>query len=86
MSNKQPAAYINLEIRKNQRFLFIECENSVAPGENLEPGQATLKDDAKEHGFGLKTMSAVAEKYASITQIQREPGRFVVRTNLCLPE
>lgn len=79
-------AYINLEIRKNQRFLFIECENSVAPGENLEPGQATLKDDAKEHGFGLKTMSAVAEKYASITQIQREPGRFVVRTNLCLPE
>ena len=79
-------AYINLEIRKKQRFLFIECENSVAPGENLEPGQATLKDDAKEHGFGLKTMSAVAEKYASITQIQREPGRFVVRTNLCLPE
>ena len=28
-------AYIKLEIRKKQRFLFIECENSVEPGELL---------------------------------------------------
>lgn len=79
-------AYINLEIRKKQRFLFIECENSVDPGEILKPGQATIKGQAEEHGFGLKVMNAVAEKYASITQIEREPGRFVVRTNLCLRE
>lgn len=82
----QAGAYINLEIRKNQRFLFIECENSVDLGESLEPGQATFKDDPKKHGFGLKTMGVVAEKYASIMQIEREPGRFVVRTNLCLPK
>lgn len=79
-------SYINLEIRKKQRFLFIECENSVDPGEALESGGATAKDDPKEHGFGLKVMGAVAEKYASIMQIEREPGRFVVRTSLCLPE
>lgn len=79
-------AYINLEIRKKQRFLFIECENSVDPGEVLKPGQATIKDDPEEHCFGLKVMNAVAEKYASIVQFEREPGRFVVRTNLCLPE
>lgn len=79
-------AYINLEIRKKQRFLFIECENSVDPGEVLKPGQAMIKDDPEEHGFGLKVMNAVAEKYASIVQFEREPGRFVVRTNLCLPE
>lgn len=79
-------AYINLEIRKKQRFLFIECENSADPGEASEPGGTTVKDDPKEHGFGLKTMSTVAEKYASIVQVEREPGRFVVRTNLCLPE
>ena len=79
-------AYINLEIRKNQRFLFIECENSVDPGESLEAGQATVKGRAEEHGFGLKIMGAVAEKYAGVMQIQREPGRFVARTNLCLPE
>lgn len=79
-------AYINLEIRKKQRFLFIECENSVDREEKLASGQATLKSDPAEHGFGLKTMNAVAEKYASIIQIEREPGWFVVRTNLCLPE
>ncbi|MEZ3475061.1 MAG: hypothetical protein K1W27_20125 [Lachnospiraceae bacterium] len=31
-------------------------------------------------------MRTVAEKYASIIQIEREPGRFTVRTNLCLTE
>lgn len=78
-------AYINLEIRKKQRFLFIECENSVDRGEKLASGQTTVKSDPAEHGFGLKTMNAVAEKYASIIQIEREPGWFVVRTNLCPP-
>lgn len=31
-------------------------------------------------------MRTVAEKYASIIQIEREPGGFIVRTNLCLTE
>lgn len=79
-------AYINLEIRKNQKFLFIECENSVDIKEALQDGQATVKADRKNHGFGLDAMRAVAEKYASIIQIEREPGRFTVRTNLCLTE
>lgn len=79
-------AYINLEIRKKQRFLFIECENSVDRREDPRAARTTSKDDPEEHGFGLKVMNAVAEKYASIMQIEREPGRFVARTNLCLPE
>lgn len=79
-------AYINLEIRKKQRFLFVECENSVDRKEALDAARTMEKDNPKEHGFGLKVMRAVAEKYASIIQIEREPGRFIVRTNLCLPE
>ncbi len=31
-------------------------------------------------------MRTVAEKYASIIQIERELDRFTVRTNLCLTE
>lgn len=79
-------AYIILEVRKNQKFLFIECENSVDVKEILEEGQTTIKDDQKNHGFGLDAMRTVAEKYASIIQTVREPGSFTVRTNLCLPE
>lgn len=79
-------AYINLEIRKKQRFLLVECENSVDRRETLDAVRATEKDDPKEHGFGLKVMRAVAKKYASIIQIKREPDRFTVRANLCLPE
>lgn len=84
MCMKDPAgAYIELAIRKSQRFLFIECENSVDPGGALGAGP----DNAQGRPKGARLRSgAVAEKYASITQIQREPGRFVVRTNLCLPE
>lgn len=79
-------AYIRLEIRKKQKFLFIECENSVDIKEAAKDGQTTVKDDRKNHGFGLDAMKAVAEKYASIIQMECEPGRFTVRTNLCLPE
>lgn len=85
MENRE-GAYIRLEIRKKQKFLFIECENSVDRKEVPEDGQTTVKDDRKNHGFGLDAMRAVAEKYASIIQIECEPGRFTVRTNLCLPE
>ncbi len=79
-------AYIILEIRKNQKFLFIECENSVDVKEILKEGQTTIKEDQKNHGFGLDAMRTVAEKYAGIIQTVREPGSFTVRTNLCLPE
>lgn len=85
MENREEG-YIRLEIRKKQKFLFIECENSVDRKEIPEDGQTTVKDDRKNHGFGLDAMRAVAEKYASIIQIEHEPDRFIVRTNLCLPE
>ena len=79
-------SYIRLEIRKKKKFLFIECENNVDKKEVLEEGQTTVKGDRKKHGFGLDAMRAVAEKYASIIQTEREPDKFTVRTNLCLPE
>lgn len=85
MENRE-GAYIRLEIRKKQKFLFIECENSTDRKEVPESGQTTVKDDQKNHGFGLDAMRSVAEKYASIIQIEHMPGKFTVRTNLCLPE
>ena len=77
-------AYIRLEIRKRKQFLYIECENSVDLKENPEQGCRTIKADRKNHGYGLGAMEAVAEKYSGILQIEREEGRFLVRTNLCL--
>lgn len=83
---ERDGAYIRLEIRKKHKFLFIECENSVDKKEVWEDRQTTVKNDRKNHGFGLEAMKAVAEKYASIIQIERDTDRFTVRTNLCLPE
>ncbi|HAP20665.1 MAG TPA: hypothetical protein DCR27_05270 [Lachnospiraceae bacterium] len=85
MENRE-GAYIRLDIRKKQKFLFIECENGIDIKDVPKSGQTTVKDDRKNHGFGLDAMKSVAEKYASIIQIEYVPGRFTVRTNLCLPE
>lgn len=81
----EAGAYIRLEIRKRKRFLFIECENSMDSKESAEGQKRTVKGDEQNHGFGLEAMKAVAEKYAGILQIERKPGSFTVRTNLCLP-
>lgn len=83
---KRQNAYIGLEIRKRGKFLYIECTNSMAPKEMVQEGHRTIKKDVKNHGFGLKAMETVAEKYASIIQIEKGGGRFTVRTNLCLTE
>lgn len=83
---KTKERYIRLEIRKRESFLFVECENSMDLKEHFSGEHKTIKKDKKNHGYGLEAMKAVAEKYSSIIQIEQEPGKFLVRTNLCLPD
>lgn len=77
--------YIRIRMQVNGNFLYIECENSM-DGEREEIRRTTEIDspERKLHGFGLKTMGMIAEKYGSILKIQKEPSAFSVRTNLCM--
>lgn len=81
-------AYIDITISKHNKFLFIECINSVDMKESKPKYHewVTTKKNVREHGYGIPLMEQIADKYAGIIQIERREGEFVVRTNLCLPE
>lgn len=79
------ARYIRIRMQVNGNFLFIECVNST-DGQS-EEGSGKEKPDTSEHrihGFGLKAMGMIAEKYGSVLKIERDSSEFSVRTNLCM--
>ena len=73
-------------IHFTQGFLSISCENAydgaLAHGEGGE--LLTTKADPEVHGFGLRQMRMVAEKYHSILDIHYDRQRFTVQTALKL--
>ena len=86
-----PAArYIRFKAEMKNGFLAIRCENSYA-GSLKTDGQGhltTTKAEPESHGFGLKQMSATAEKYHSLLDISftEKEHVFVAQTALKLPE
>ncbi len=85
---------INLSVRRKNQFLVIECEN-CSKGVNVrlredQPKRffqsdhfpATTKKDNVKHGFGLKSISQVAEKYDGGMSCSFEDGWFKVRVLL----
>ena len=73
-------------IHFTQGFLSISCENSydgqLAQGE--DGALRTTKPDPEVHGFGLRQMRMVAEKYHSILDIHYTGERFTIQTALKL--
>ena len=46
----------------------------------------STKRDISKHGYGLKIMGEIAEKYNGILSVQVHNGLFSVTTTLCLDE
>ena len=70
-------------------FLGVKCENSYAvrPEEDPETGEfRSTKPDAAAHGFGMKQMQIIAEKYQSRLVVSYTGTVFTVQTALKLPE
>lgn len=79
---------LRVQVRCTGGFLAIHCENSFS-GRLARDAQGRLcstKDDGLGHGFGLKEMQHIAEKYGSILDIQTSENRFIVQTALKLPK
>ncbi len=72
----------SLKIR--QQYLAIRCENTYQGALRLDVNGELLtsKDDTSEHGFGLKRMQAIAEKYEGMLDISYDGTRFTVMTAL----
>ncbi len=73
--------YIHVKMYLHENFLFIGCANSMAPKQEAPSDSAEKK---RLHGYGMKTMSHIAEKYGSILKVAQTSAEFSVKTNLCL--
>lgn len=80
--------FIRLTLLSKGNFLFIKCENACDEnGLNTANGKyRTTKGDIGKHGYGLKIIREIAEKYNGILSVETQNGIFAVTTNLCLDE
>ncbi len=76
---------INLSVRRHKQFIIIECENYSENIVEIEKSRAlpnTTKGDKIRHGFGLKSIQKVAEKYGGAMRITSFEGWFKVKVLL----
>lgn len=82
---------ITLSVRSRNQFIIVECENySDSANVKLRKNQtrrffrndnlpSTTKKDNVKHGFGLKSIGQVAEKYDGAMNVSYEDGWFKVK-------
>lgn len=78
--------FIDFQAHLKHGFLAIRCENSYfgTLAESSPGCFETLKSQPSLHGFGLKQMAQIAEKYSSILDVSHKDGTFIVQTALKL--
>ncbi len=77
------AKYINLSINIVDKYLIINAENPFK-GELLKEGNRfiTRKEDKTKHGYGLKSVKNIAEKYNGFTEIINEENVFKISIHM----
>ncbi len=74
---------IHLFIQNNKNYLEILLSNSVLQGSiKKNPNLETTKEDKIHHGYGLKSVKQIVEKYDGIYQYKEESGKFIQKVYL----
>ncbi len=77
--------YLKLKVMFDKGRLMIHCENPYVTEVQYQKGEIiSTKADRKEHGFGLKNIEAVAEKYNGCMNVNHNDGVFTVDVLLYL--
>ena len=71
--------YIHTLISVDNREINIDMKN---PNTEINAKLQTTKANAKNHGFGIKSVSAIAEKYGGAVKFNQENGVFTAYVNL----
>lgn len=78
--------YLKLKVVFDKGCLMIQCTNPYVTEVQYKDGKiVSAKKNQKEHGFGLKNIEAVVEKYSGCMEICHENGVFAVDVVLYLP-
>lgn len=71
---------IQLKVSENHNFVFIRLENYVDSDVTFEEGlPKTTKHDQTQHGYGLKSMVHITEKYNGNMTLSNEKNWFVLK-------
>ena len=71
--------WILFRLRKRQQLLFIEISNSMENVLKIKNGVIlTSKEDKKLHGYGLKSVKRIVDKYDGTFSFSIEKGIFKV--------
>lgn|GEM_PF-2238307 len=73
---------IDLNIYTEMDYVVIKIKNSFNE-QRIKENYRTTKDDAKNHGYGLKNIKFVVEKYDGIFKINSKNGEFLL--NVAIP-
>lgn len=77
---------ISLTIRGQQGFVSIQTNNYCGTAPELADGlPVTTKADKSAHGFGLKSIRYIAEKYGGAMTVSVEDGIFILQVMLPTP-
>ena len=78
--------YVSCSVRnENGGFVFIEVSNYYEGERDIYIGIASSKSDKTMHGYGMKNMQRVTEKYGGELQVQAENGAFYVTAVIPCP-
>ena len=70
---------IKLSVEKNGYFVSVHAENYFSQKLEYEDGlPRTTKADTVYHGFGMKSIRMIAEKYDGSVKIRSEENRFIL--------
>lgn len=71
---------IDLTIEKQGNFVLVRCNNFYRGTLVIKDGfPQTIKPDQANHGFGLKSIKLIAEKYGGTVNIRTDEGVFSLR-------
>ena len=71
---------IDLSVREHKGFLRIRVRNRYAGNIKMRNGiPVTTKGDTRNHGYGIKSITATAEKYGGSVTLEARDGWFELR-------
>ena len=77
---------ISLPLTSQKQFLLLQAENPCPDMPVFRNGlPVTTTPDHKNHGFGVKSIQAIARKFGGSAHFQASDGWFVLKVLLPLP-
>lgn len=79
--------HVHVDIKQAQSFVFFKVENTVVsnPFAHNPHLRSTKPPSAQLHGYGLRNMESIAQKYEGSVRSEYKNGRFVSVVSLCDP-